>query len=67
MAMYRGIICRLAAPFARPAQAESKDAPSVSAIEAVDDRFCIRWVMVRMRGIRAGDRVARSNRGAKVR
>ncbi len=56
-----------AAPVAKPEHAERREDFREAASEAVDERFCMRWAMVRMSGRRAGVRVARSKRGGRVR
>lgn len=56
-----------AAPFASPEHAERRDERRESASEEVDDRFWMRWAIVRIRGSKAGERVVRSSRGGKVR
>lgn len=67
IARYRGKVCRVAAPFASPEHAESILERREAAMSVVEERLAIRWAIVRIRGMRAGERVVRSNRGARVR
>jgi hypothetical protein len=67
IARYLGRVWICAAPLAKPVHAERRDALSEVASEAVDDRFWMRWAIVRMRGRSAGERVVRSSRGGSVR
>lgn len=67
MAMYRGIVCNVPAPLARPVHAAYMDERSESAMSAVDRRLVERCTMVRMMGSRAGEREARSRRVGRPR
>lgn len=66
MARYRGKVCRLAAPLAKPEQAESILDRRELAISLVDDLLDTKWAIVRIRGRRAGESVVRRRRVGRV-
>jgi len=67
MARYLGKAWIDAAPVARPEHADSTEDLRDAASEAVEERFWMRWAMVRISGSRAGVRVVKSSRGGRVR
>lgn len=63
VAKYLGRVLMDAAPFARPEHAERTEDLSEVAREAVEERFCMRWAMVRIMGKRHGEKKVSKIRG----